>query len=366
VEYLKLAGQRAVQRSAAAEAVTHFTTALEFLQTLPETPERAQQELTLLLLLGMPMTQTVGYGVPEAERVYARALALCRQAGETPQLFPTLHGLYSFYSAHADLHTALEVSEQLLSLAQHTQDPLQLVQAHHNLGSMLCCRGEFVLASQHLEQGIAGYGSLQHRALAILYVGIDPGVASLYWAAWVRWQLGYPDQARKRLHEALDLAQELAHPHTTAVTLFLVATVHHLCREPQRVRELAEAAMTVATDQGFPLWLALGTTLRGWALAEQGQVAEGKAESQQGLAAYRAAGAELWLPYFLSLLAEAHGKGGQVEVGLSMLAEALETVSKTEERWYEAELYRLKGELLLMQARERATGAGQRGKVTDP
>src|SRR5262249_47181588 len=163
--------------------------------------------------------------------------------------------------------------------------------------------------------------------LDLLYVGIDPGVASLYWAAWVRWQLGYPDQARKRLHEALNLAQELAHPHTTAVTLFLVATVHHLRREPQRVRELAEAAMTVATDQGFPLWLALGTTLRGWALTEQGQVAEGKAQIQQGLAAYRTAGAELWLPYFLTFLAEAHGKGGQVEVGLHLLGEALEMVS---------------------------------------
>jgi predicted ATPase len=368
IPYWQTAGEQAVQRSAHAEAISHLTTALTLLKMQPDTPERAQHELTLQLMLGMPMTQTIGYGLPEVESVYARALTLCGQVGETSQLFPTLHGLYSFYSAHAELHAASEVSQQLLSFAQRTQDPLHLVQAHHNLASMLCCRGEFVLASQHLEQGIAKYGSQQRPTLATLYVGIDPGVACLYWMAWVRWHLGYPEQALKSIHEALSLAQDLSHPHNTAVTLILVATVHQFRREPQRVRELAEAAMTIATDQGFPLWLAFGTMLRGWALTEQGQVAEGKAQIQQGLAAYRAAGAELWLPYFLALLAHAYGKDGQIETGLSVLAEALETVSKTDERWYEAELYRLKGELLLndeprMQNEEQQTKEEQQDTI---
>ena len=366
--YWQTAGEQAVRRSTHAEAISHFTTALTLLKTRPDTPERAQHELTLQLLLGMPMTQTIGYGVPEVEGIYARALALCQQVGDTPQLFPTLHGLYSFYSVHAELHTASEVSQQLLSLAQRTQDLLHLVQAHHNLASILCCRGEFVLALQHLEQGIAQYGSQQRLALATLYVGIDPGVACRYWMAWVRWHLGYPDQARKRIHEVLALTQELSHPHNTVVTLIFAATLHYFLREPQEVQKLAEDAITLATEQGFPLWLAFATMLRGWALTEQGQVVEGQAQLQQGLAAYQASGAELWRPSFLALLAQAYGRGGQIEAGLSALVEALETVPKTDERWYEAELYRLKGELLLAQEskEQRAWSAEQESENPNP
>jgi len=172
-------------------------------------------------------------------------------------------------------------------------------------------------------------------------------MAFLSYTASILWNLGYPDQALKRSREALTLAQELSHPYSLGFALFFAAKLYQYRREGQLTQERAEATMTLATDQGFPYWLAMGTILRGWALAEQGQGEEGIAQTRQGLAVYRATGSELAQPYFLALLAEAYGKGGQAEEGLSVLAEALAAVDNTGEHFYEAELYRLKGELTL-------------------
>jgi predicted ATPase len=173
------------------------------------------------------------------------------------------------------------------------------------------------------------------------------GVVCLSFAAWVLWHLGYPDQALKRDHEALTLARELSRPFFLAAALYFAAGLHSFRREGQLAQERAEVAVTLSTERGFPSFLAEGTILRGWALTEQGQVEEGLAQLHQGLAEWRATGAELGRPYFLALLAEAYGKVGQAEEGLTVLAEALECVHKTGERNYEAELYRIKGQLTL-------------------
>jgi len=197
-----------------------------------------------------------------------------------------------------------------------------------------------------MEQGITLYHPQQHRFLALLY-GEDPGVLCLCIAASSLYYLGYPDQVFKRIDAALTLAQELSHPHSLANALYWAASVHQLRQEGYAAQERAEVLIALSTEQGFPFWLAGGTFLRGWALAEQGQGEEGIAQMQQGLAAFRAMGTESSRPYFLALLAEAYGKGGQAEEGLTVLAEALATVEKTGERFHEAELYRLKGELTL-------------------
>jgi predicted ATPase len=178
----------------------------------------------------------------------------------------------------------------------------------------------------------------------------DLRVNCLFYAAHNLWFLGYPAQSLKRSQEAVALAEELSHPFSLAYALGNAALIHLLRREEQLARERAEVVMSLATDQGFPYALAIGTMVRGEALTHQGQVEEGIAQMQQGLAAYRAMGTELRLTWALALLAEAYGKGGQVEEGLSVLAEALATVDSTGERFYEAELYRLKGELTLNQS----------------
>jgi predicted ATPase len=346
IPYWQKAGQRAIERSANAEAIGHLTRGLELLKTLPDTPERAQHELTLQLALGASFLMTKGHAASEVARAYTRARELCQQVGDTSQLFPVLRGLWSFYIARPELRTTRELGEQLLSLAQRVQDPPLFVVAHYALGFSLFCYGELASARKHFEQGITLYNPQQRRSL-VFRSGQDPGVACQSYVALALWSLGYPDQALERSQEALSLARELSHPFSMVSTLVIAAWFHLFRREGQATQERAEAAITLCTEQGFPIWLAMGTIFRGWALAEQGQGEEGIVQIRQGLAAWRATGAEGRLPCFLSLLAEACGKVGQTEEGLSVLAEALAEVHKTEECQYEAELYRLKGQLTL-------------------
>jgi predicted ATPase len=346
VEYLQLAGQQAVQRSANVEAVSHLTTALDLLKTLPDTPQRAQQELTLQVALGVALGVTTGHSSREVETAYTRARELCQQIGDTPQLFPVLWGLCVSAIVRGEHQTARELAEQFLSLARSVQDPELLLWAHYGLGATLTWLGEFTLALEHVRQSSALYDPQHHRSHALLY-GQHPGVACLGFTAWGLWFLGYPDQALKKSREALTLARELAHPWSSAYALDWAAMFHQFRREEQAAQERAEAAITVSTEQGVPFWLAWGTVVRGWALAERGQAEEGLAQIRQGLAALRAMGGELGRPYQLALLAPAHGKGGQAKEGLAVLAEALAAVDNRGERWWEAELYRLKGELTL-------------------
>ncbi|HJY80091.1 MAG TPA: adenylate cyclase, partial [Candidatus Binatia bacterium] len=347
IPYWQKAGERAMQRSANVEAVSHLTKGLELLNTLPDTPERIQQELTLQITLGAPLTATKGYAAREVGQVYTRARELCRQLGETPQLIPVLFGLWRFYLQRAELQTARELGEECLSLAQQLHDPVRLLRAHNTLGVTLFYLAELQAAREHLEQGIALY-SPQQRSLAVVQ---DPMVACLSYMAWVLWYLGYPDQALRRSQEALALAQELSHPYSMAQALFFAAELHHLRQEAQVVQERAEAVITLAAEQGFPFWLAQGTSLRGWALVKQGQRREeGIAQIRQGLAVYQSTGAELGRPYYLAELAEACGLVGQAEEGLRMLAEALTAVCKTGE-FSETEICRLTGELTLKQSR---------------
>jgi predicted ATPase len=347
IPYWQQAGQRAIGRSAHVEAIAHLTRGLELLTTLPDTPERIPQELLLQITLGVSLIASRGWAAPEVGKVYTRAQELCREMGETPQLFPVLWGLWVFYFVGAEHKTARELGEHCLSLAQRQRDPALLVEAHTALGSTLFFLGEFAPARAHEEQAAAFYDPQQHHSLASLYGGTDPGVICLSYAAWALCFLGYPDQALKRAHDTLTLAQGLAHPFSMGMALNHAAWLHQHRREGQLTQERAEAAIVLANEQGFPYWVAEGTILRGWALAEQGRGEEGIVQVRQGLAAYRATGAELAWTNWLALLAGAYWKVGQAEEGLSVLAEALIAVDKSGERFYEAELYRLKGELTL-------------------
>jgi predicted ATPase len=346
VHYWLRAGHQASTRSANVEAMSHLTKGLEVLKTLPEIPERIQQELKFHIALGAPLMATKGYAAAEVEQCYTRAWELSRQVEESPQLFSALWGLWVFYETRAEYTRGRALGEQCLSLARSVNDPALLLEAHAIVGITLLWLGELALAQEHVEQGMTLYNPQQHRGLAVLY-GFDPGVFCLSLAANVLWLLGYPNQALQRSHEALALTQELSHPLSLALALNFAAILHQFRREGQVAQKRAEAAMTLSIEQGFPYWLAEGTIRRGWALAEQKQVEEGITQIRQGLASYQATGAEVLRSYYLALLTEACEKGGQSEEGLSVLAEALALVHKTGERFYEAELYRLKGELLL-------------------
>jgi TOMM system kinase/cyclase fusion protein len=346
IPYWQRAGQQAFQRSAHVEAVSHLMKGLEQLKTLTDTPERTQHELDLQITLGPVLMAIKGWATPEVEATYTRARELCQQVEENPRLFPALMGLGTFYLARGKLQAARAMREQLLSLAQRQHEPALLLQAHVGLGATLYWLGELAPARIHLEQGRALYDPQQSHSPA--FAGDDPGVSSQRVMAMVLWLLGYPEQALRQSREALALAQELSHPFSLAFALVFAAVLHQFRREAPLTQERAEAIMTLSTDQGFPAFLATGTLLQGWALAEQGQREEGIAQIHQGLAAWQAAGQELTRPHILALLAEAYGKAQQSEEGLRILVEALVLVDTNGERFWEAELHRLKGELLLM------------------
>jgi class 3 adenylate cyclase/predicted ATPase len=352
VEYLLRAGQQAVQYSAYVEAISHLSTALELLHTLPDTPERVQQELALQLSLGIPLQVLKGHAAPEVGQTYSRVLELCGRVGETAPLFPALFGLWRFYFLRPDAQKARDLAEQLLRLAQRGRDPALLLTAHQAVGASLFRLGELRPGHRHLEQGMALYDMHQHRAQALLY-GLDPGVICRCIAGWTLWCLGYPEQARQQEQDAVYLAQELAHPFTVAFALDITMLVHQLRQEGAAVRAQAEALHTLSTEQGFVYRVAEATIMRGWVLAAAGQRKAGLEQMQEGLAAERAMGTEAAAPYFLALQAETYGTMGQPEAGLAVLAEAVMVMQRTGEQWYEAELYRLKGELTLQTSVEK-------------
>jgi len=300
------------------------------------------------IALGASLSATKGYAAPEVEQTYHRAQHLCQALDEPHQLFPVLWGLWGYAIVHGELRTAHALGEQLLTLAQHTQDPVMLVAAHRALGTILFNLGEPALAYTHFTQGMALYDPQQHRTAAFLY-GQDTGVSCRTYTAWTLWYLGYPDQGRRQINNALTLAQHLAYPFSLSLAMGHAAIFHQFRREWRRAQDRAEASLSLAQEQGFPLYMALSAILRGWALAHQGQAQEGVEQITQSLMTYRAMGAEILRPYWLALLAEAHGTIGEPEVGLTALTEALTLVDTTGERWYEPELHRLKGELLLQQ-----------------
>lgn len=344
VTYWHRAGQRASQRSSNVEAIAHLTQGLEVLGTLPNTPERTRYELMLLLSLGVALIAAKGYAAPEVEDVYTHARTLCQEVAEAPQLLRALLGLEAYYVARAELQTAHALAEQCLLLAQRQQNPVRLLNSHHALGLVLLHRGEPAPALQHLEQGITLYDAQPQHPPHNLQ---NPGVACRSYAAWALWCLGYPEQALQRNRQALALAHTLSHPYSLAYVRCYAAGLHLYRREAQRAQEQAAAAMALATEHALPLWGAMGTWLYGWALADQGHRTDGIAHIRQGLKAWQATGAALTVPAYLATLAAAYGQEGQWEEALALVQEALALVQDSGERFWEAELYRLKGALLL-------------------
>src|SRR5581483_5378941 len=242
VQYLQRAGENAVRRSAHREAINLLTKGLALLKTLPDTFERSQQELRLRITLGAPLTAVKGAATPEVGQVYTRARELCRQVGETLHLFPVLRGLWGVYLTWSEFRAARELGNQLLALAQHVQDPALLLQAHQALGQTLYPQGELVPARAHLERSFV-FCDAQRRSSAISSLLFR--VNSLATTASVLWFLGYPDQALKRSHEALILAQELSYPPSLANALVMAGWQHQFRREGQAAQARAETAIAL-------------------------------------------------------------------------------------------------------------------------
>ncbi len=345
IPYWLQAGQQAGRRSAHVEAISHLTRGLELLSTLPDGLARAQQELALQVAMAASLLATKGFAAPEPGDAYQRALALCHQIGETPQLFPVLAGLRFFYTVAGELRTGCEIGEQLLRLAESTGDPGLTLEAHYGLGSALFYLGELDSAGAHFEKSIALYDSGQQRRF-LSGIVMEAGVASRCMEAWVLWPLGYPDRALEKSREALSLAREVSHPFSLAYALTFTSAVHTWRGEGQSGQELADAAIALAREQGFPSWVAVGTFNRGYALAAQDEEEKGITQMLEGLAANRAVGARSSMTGFFSGLLPAYLKRGQTDEAAKLLAEGLELVEKDGQRYWEARLYEINGKLM--------------------
>jgi predicted ATPase len=358
VGYWQQAGEKAVQRSANAEAITYLNQGLKVLKTLPDTTQRAQRELTLLMTLGQPLINMKSTAAPEVEQTFHRAQVLSQQVGTTSDTFRVLNALRSFYLNCGELEAARELNAHMLRIAQDLQEPLSLLNAHAAFGHTLVHLGEFKTAQTHLEQGLTVNAFRYPRSpLPLSTSGQDLETFSLSWLACTLWFLGYPEQAVQRSNEALALAQAREHLFNLVNTFNYCIRLHRWRGERQIVEERLEASMTLSIEYGFAQQAAIGKIERGFVLTEHGNSKEGLTLMHQGLAAYRATGVVARQPWYLAELAEAHGKVGQAEEGLTALTEALALVHRTNERWYEAELHRLNGVLLLQQSPDNATEA---------
>ena len=344
IPYWQQAGQRAVDRSAHAEAIAHFTQALTLVRTLPVTPSRARQELTLQCSLGVQLA-TRGSATPEVERTYARALELCQQVGNAQELFPVLYGLSRLYKKRGKLRRARDLGEQLLILAQQHGDAALLLRGHYVLGETLLWLGECSAARAHLEHGIAVYDPQQHDAHDLLYEA-DPWLGCLGALSITLWCLGYPDQALQRSDEALALAHEFAPPYSLARVLVDAAYLHWFCRDWSRLQERAEALRSLAAAHGFAELYARATYRYGLALVKQGHVAEGLAQFHESMDTLQVMQSGDAQALRLTQLAELYQYTGQSATGLQLLAAAM--AADTEECFDASGRSRLQGELLLL------------------
>ena len=353
IPYWMKASEIAIRRSANIEAIGHIESGLELLNALPgaPTPERVKLELRLQIALGNALIATSGYADPEVGKTFNRARVLCLQEDDSPQLAQILHGLARFHIVRTELQKTQEMAEEFLRSAKNQHDPVLLLSAHQLIGTTLWFMGNFAPAQEQFEQGISYYDPQQHRSYLRL-TGEDQGVVCLSYMARTSWMLGYPDRSLDLSSKALTLARKLSHPLSTVFALSYDASLNIYRKEPGKVQEQAKAAIAIATEQGFVFWTAFAGMFLGSALSAQGHREEGLTLISKSVTDWQATGAKLGGTLFLALLAEAYGKAENVEKGLDVVADTLALIQKNEERYGEAELYRNKGELLLMQGKD--------------
>src|SRR5262245_10901655 len=346
VSYLQQAADTATRRQAYPEAIAALTKGLALLATLPESPARARHELTLLLLLGPRLMAAQGYAVPAVGESYTRAQTLAQQVGEPRQRCQALQGLSRFQLLRAQVRRASEVCQQCCQLASDQHDPTLVHEGALDLGLIAFYRGDPVTAWAHVEHS-RRLGDAPRLSPLLFPHEEASGVHHSFYGAMVLWVLGYADQAQHWGQDELARAQQGA-PTLSLVSahLFAALLAQHR-RDVAATRAEAEATIALATTHGVAHRVAQGQILQGWARAMQGDAATGVAQIAQGWEAVQRLGQQLYRPYQLALLAEAHAQAGQPAAGLPCLAEAVTRVAATEERWWEAEVYRLQGELLL-------------------
>ena len=348
VGYWLRAGQRAVERSANTEAISHLRNGLALVPALPESPARAQTELMLLLTLATALMMTQGYGAPEAAEAFQRAQSLCDQFGHSPHLFPALFGLWRFHLVRANHHHADALADQLSAIAAASGDHVLTGGAAFAKGLSQLYLGRPGPAREHLETGLRDYDP-STRATHLAILGQDAAMASRAHVTWALWLEGRPEAALTAAHDALQMARDAQHPFGVAVAMHFLSLLHQFREEHEQAKQISEDLILLASEHQFPFWLGLAHMTHGGALVGLGQIGPGADEIRATLDAYQGSGALVGCPYYIGVLARAHMTQGRLAEAGRTIDEGLELARRTGERWWESELLRTKAEVLLEQ-----------------
>jgi len=350
VDYWAKAGMQARKQSANLEAIAYLVKGIEVLRELPDNEDRAHQELSLQVSLGHANIIAKGHGAVGAEAAYARARVLCEQLGDVPELLPTLFGLWRFYVAVRPLEETNQIAKQLQRLEDDRGSTAQQVIAHYALGYTALCMGNLNCAHNDLCEGIAKYTSTQ-RTAEVYRAAQDPGVACQGYLAMTQWLMGFPDQARNQVIQSVKLAEVVEDRFSLAYAqCFTGAIVSEMCGVG--VDSIVDKGIDVAEIGGFSLWIAFGKVQIANAsfISNASEVA--LAELIDNLNSIENLGVHINTPYYMTFLAKAYHQIGKVDEGLSILDKAQTSVDKRDERWWEPEIYRLRGELILLKPDE--------------
>jgi serine/threonine protein kinase/predicted ATPase len=357
IDYWLKAGLRSQGRSAETEAIGHLTRGLSLLATLDECPERDALELPFLGPLGTAYIASRGYAAPEVGPVLRRARELCERVGQSPQLLAIIVGLWEWYFVRGDLQLCSELVAEAMECAGHLNDCGGLMEACYTAGQMMLYQGDFAGARDTFATAIREFDDRERIRFWAAQTGHDVGVASRCNLAVSLWHLGYPDQALKVNQEARQLAREIGHPFSLAYALHHTGWLCQFCGLGVEVQEAAEEEIAIAAEQGFALWHATGTFLKGAGMLLQGRLEESRPWLLKGHDAFRATGAELHRPFQLAVLGDAHTQAARFEEARSSLGEGLALAEKTDDRVQVAELHRLMGELLLAESPDQSPAA---------
>ena len=346
IQYLHRAAQRSIRRSANAEAISHLKQALEWLNSLPDTPDRRQSLLDVDIVLGQAMIAGIGYAAPETRQVLNRAKSNIDETTDPEKKLAILYGLWSGYYVGSNLPMQREIGEAFLAEATRIGDTAAQCIANRLLGATLVMLGQFNAGRIRLEQAIALYDPEDHPRHRFQY-GQDIGTTALCYLTWALWHLGDYDRALETADRAMKQARSLAHPHTIAYTMCHVLGMIDIFRtQPAATHGYADDIIHLCEEHGFPFWAAGGCILAGWADTHIGDGSRGIEQFNTGLSAWRGSGALIWVPYFLALDAEAQVRLGHPDLALSKINEALAVTTENGERWSSAELLRIKAGIL--------------------
>ncbi|HET9378489.1 MAG TPA: SpoIIE family protein phosphatase, partial [Chthoniobacterales bacterium] len=350
VAYCLKAGLRSRDRFANVEAISHLTKGLKLLETLEESHERDARELEFLGPLGTAYIAWRGYAAPEVGPIFRRAHALCERVGRTPQVFAIMWGNFAFHIVRGDFRICTDLAEEAIAFGERLNDPGILMEALFLRGVTRLYRGDFAGTRDCCSLAIAKFDDRQRTAFWAGHVGEDAGVTHRCYLALALWHLGLADQALQLNREMLELARAINQPFSLEYALHHTGWLYQHCRLGAPAQTAGNEQMRIATEQGFLFWHASGTLYAAGGLLLEGRLEQGLRLLQKGLEAYRATGAELALPYYLGMLADACTQTGRFAESQMALQEAFMLVEKNDERFQEAELHRLKGELLLTES----------------